>query len=58
MTPLQKRRWSTMRQGKRRATQHISLPSLVACSNCHQPTPSHHACRYCGYYKGRKVTSV
>ena len=45
-----------MRQGKRRARLKITIPALVSCSNCHQPTPSHHACNYCGFYKGRKVT--
>ncbi|OGC95783.1 50S ribosomal protein L32 [Candidatus Amesbacteria bacterium RIFCSPHIGHO2_02_FULL_48_21] len=55
MTPLQKRRHSTMRQGKRRATQRIILPSLISCTNCHQPIRSHRVCPYCGFYSGRKV---
>jgi large subunit ribosomal protein L32 len=56
MTPLQKRRHSTMRQGKRRASINLSLPKLIECANCHKPTPQHQACQYCGFYKGRKVS--
>jgi large subunit ribosomal protein L32 len=56
MTPLQKRRHSTMRQGKRRASIRLSLPTLVECPNCHKATRSHQACAYCGFYKGLKAT--
>ena len=55
MTPLQKRRQSTRRQGKRRSTQRIVLPQLISCSNCHQPTRPHVTCPHCGFYKGKKV---
>ncbi|MEK7154684.1 MAG: 50S ribosomal protein L32 [Patescibacteria group bacterium] len=55
MTPLQKRRHSTRRQGTRRSTQRLVLPQLVACSNCHQPTRTHQTCPHCGYFKGKKV---
>jgi len=34
MTPLQKRRHSTMRQGRRRSTQNLVLPQLTPCTNC------------------------
>ncbi|HJZ05120.1 50S ribosomal protein L32 [Candidatus Amesbacteria bacterium RIFCSPHIGHO2_01_FULL_48_32] len=57
MTPLPKRRWSTHRQGKRRATHKISIPALVPCSNCHQPTRPHRVCSHCGYYHGRDMRS-
>ncbi len=56
MTPLTKRRWSTLRQGRRRATIKLPLPQLIACPQCHQPTFPHRACQHCGFYKGRKVT--
>ncbi|OGD10620.1 50S ribosomal protein L32 [Candidatus Amesbacteria bacterium RIFOXYB1_FULL_44_23] len=55
MTPLTKKRHSTARQGKRRASIKLTLPTLVACSNCHKPTRSHAACSYCHFYKGQKV---
>lgn len=44
-----------MRQGRRRATQRITLPTLVSCPNCHQPTFPYRACRHCRFYKGQKV---
>jgi len=56
MTPLQKRRHSTMRQGKRRASINLKLPTLIECPNCHKATRSHMACAYCGFYKGLKAT--
>ena len=56
MTPLPKRRWSTQRQGKRRAAINLKLPTLIPCPNCKKPTTAHRACAHCGYYKGRKVT--
>ncbi|MDO8487780.1 MAG: 50S ribosomal protein L32 [bacterium] len=55
MTPLPKRRHSTRRQGKGRAAHHLTLPTLVECSNCHQPTRPHRACAHCGFYNGKKV---
>jgi len=58
MTPLTKRRHSTMRQGKRRATHKLILPTLIDCPNCHQPTRPHSACSHCGFYKGRKITTA
>jgi large subunit ribosomal protein L32 len=56
MTPLPKRRDSTMRQGKRRATHILKLANLAPCANCKQPTRLHNACSHCGYYRGKKVT--
>jgi large subunit ribosomal protein L32 len=55
MTPLTKRRHSTMRQGRRRRTIRLTLPTLVECTNCHQPTRPHRACAHCGFYNGKKV---
>lgn len=56
MTPLQKRRHSTARQGKRRASIKLTLPHVTVCTNCHQLTRAHIACAHCGFYKGAKVT--
>jgi len=47
MTPLPKRRWSTARQGKRRASIKLELPKLVNCKNCGQPKKSHTVCKNC-----------
>lgn len=55
---LPKRRWSTRRQGKKRKSLGIKLPTLVSCSNCNQPTLSHHVCPACGYYKGKEIVKT
>ncbi|MDO8551138.1 MAG: 50S ribosomal protein L32 [bacterium] len=58
MTPLPKRKHSTMRKGKRRASISLSLPNLMSCPNCSKPKLSHVVCPHCGYYKGRPVLTV
>lgn len=57
MTPLPKRRWSTRRQGKKRAVKGLGKPSLVSCPNCKQPKRLHQVCPSCGQYKGKTVLS-
>lgn len=47
MTPLPKRRWSTRRQGKRRASIKLTLPKLVKCKNCGQLKKAHTRCANC-----------
>ncbi|MBN1560510.1 50S ribosomal protein L32 [candidate division KSB1 bacterium] len=53
--PLPKRRHSRSRQAKRRANWKLTAPTVVECSNCHQPKLPHRACPNCGYYKGRSI---
>ncbi|MDZ7314906.1 MAG: 50S ribosomal protein L32 [candidate division KSB1 bacterium] len=53
--PNPKRRHSHSRQGKRRANWRAEVPTVVECSNCHQPKLPHRACPNCGYYKGRSI---
>ena len=50
-----KRRVSKTRRNKRRTHQGLSLPTLVACSNCGAMIRAHNACHKCGYYQGEKV---
>ncbi|PIS13801.1 50S ribosomal protein L32 [Candidatus Shapirobacteria bacterium CG09_land_8_20_14_0_10_47_13] len=47
MAPLPKRRHSTQRQGKRRASFKIKLPNLVLCPKCKTLKPSHQVCPKC-----------
>ncbi|MBI3366849.1 50S ribosomal protein L32 [Candidatus Roizmanbacteria bacterium] len=47
MAPLPKRKHSTQRKGKRKATKNIVLPQLVLCSNCGRKKLSHRMCKYC-----------
>lgn len=58
MTPLPKRRWSTQRQGKRRATLKAVSHSSVKCSNCGELKIPHVACAKCGFYNGKKVLTI
>ncbi|RPI02159.1 MAG: 50S ribosomal protein L32 [Calditrichaeota bacterium] len=53
--PLPKRRHSRTRQATRRANWKTAVPTVVECSNCHQPKLPHRACPNCGYYKGRSI---
>ncbi|MBI5358550.1 MAG: 50S ribosomal protein L32 [Candidatus Amesbacteria bacterium] len=54
MTPLTKRRWSTRRQGIRRASIKLTLPTLIECKKCHELILPHRACKFCGSYKDKK----
>jgi len=55
MGAVPKRKPSTQRQGKRRATHKLPLPPLVPCPNCQKPKLPHLVCPHCGYYKKEKV---
>ena len=57
MTALPKRKISTRRQGKRRASHQVKLPTLVECRHCHQLKKPHQICPNCGYYRQKEVFS-
>ncbi|MCH8821597.1 50S ribosomal protein L32 [Patescibacteria group bacterium] len=57
MGALPKKRISTARQGKRRASKGYLMPNLTVCQNCKTPITAHTACPNCGTYKGRTVTT-
>lgn len=58
MTPLPKRRWSTRRQGKHRASLKSTTLTPGKCVNCGQPTINHSACQACGYYGKIQILKV
>ena len=58
MTPLPKRRWSTRRQGKHRASLRPKTLTAGKCVNCGGPTINHAACQVCGYYGKIQVLKV
>ena len=58
MTPLPKRRWSTARQGKHRASFKTHTLSEGKCVNCGCPTINHTVCQACGYYGKIQVLTV
>lgn len=55
MTPLPKRRHSTRRGGKRKASITLSLRGLSKCPNCGSLRIPHRVCDNCGFYDGRAV---
>ena len=50
-----KRRHSTGRKGKRRASIKLATVGLAMCPNCGQMTKPHTVCKFCGFYKGTQV---
>ena len=58
MTPLPKRRWSTHRQGRKRATLKARNNSSSVCPNCGQPKTVHAVCPHCGFYRGKQVIEI
>ena len=51
--PNPKRRHSKRRTSTRRAHDHLRIPGMAECPNCHEPKLPHHGCPNCGYYQGR-----
>ncbi len=45
---------------KRRRAAHFALKpmSISTCEKCQKPVQPHHACRACGFYKGREVVDT
>jgi len=50
-----KKRTSSARRDKRRATHKAPQPSLNRCPRCHSPRLPHRVCPTCGTYAGREV---
>ena len=50
-----KKRTSSARRDKRRATHSVSAPRLNRCPRCHSPRLPHRVCPTCGTYAGREV---
>jgi len=50
-----KKRKSRAKRDTRRAHDHVNLPNLSTCPQCHEPVLPHRVCPECGTYKGRVV---
>ena len=50
-----KKRKSKAKRDSRRAHDHIRLPNVSNCPQCHEPVLPHHVCSGCGTYKGRTI---
>ncbi|MGL4343271.1 MAG: 50S ribosomal protein L32 [Metamycoplasmataceae bacterium] len=55
MAIVPKRKTSKQRKHKRRTHDALTLPNLVVCKNCSEKIEQHRACKFCGFYKGKKV---
>lgn len=53
-----KKKHSTQRKGKRRASIHLAVPAGTVCGNCGAVTLAHHICKKCGFYNGRQIVKV
>jgi len=53
-----KKKHSTQRKGKRRASIHLDVPMGTICPNCKAVTLAHQVCKACGFYNGRSVIKV
>jgi len=58
MAALPKKKISKVRGKTRRAHQHITMPTLVACAKCKTKKPAHMACPECGYYGQAKILNT
>ncbi len=47
MAPLPKRKHSTRRTGKRKASKDAQFANLVICKNCGKKKLAHRVCMYC-----------
>jgi large subunit ribosomal protein L32 len=50
-----KRRQTSTRRDKRRATHRLKAPRVNECPVCHQPKLPHRVCPTCKTYRGREV---
>ncbi|MEK7593052.1 MAG: 50S ribosomal protein L32 [Patescibacteria group bacterium] len=55
MAPLPKRRHSTRRGGKRKASIKLSLLGLMKCVACGAWKMPHRVCKKCGVYNGKTL---
>ncbi|MGB7588056.1 MAG: 50S ribosomal protein L32 [Solirubrobacterales bacterium] len=50
-----KKRTSSARRDKRRATHKAAVAAIARCPRCHSPRLPHRVCPTCGTYSGREV---
>ncbi|WP_406613786.1 50S ribosomal protein L32 [Mycoplasma corogypsi] len=55
MAIVPKRKTSKQRKHKRQSHSALETPNLVRCGNCSNMIEQHVVCRFCGFYKGKKV---
>ena len=55
MAPLPKRKWSSRRQGKHRASLKLKPTGLINCQNCGSLKKPHTVCPSCGQYNKQQI---
>ena len=55
---LPKRRHSSTRRDKSRTHQKLALGQTSVCVHCGRTRRPHHACPFCGFYKGRVAVTI
>ena len=53
-----KKRTNKSKTNMRRMHHKASRPAVIFCGNCHEPVLRHHVCKFCGYYRGKKVIEI
>jgi large subunit ribosomal protein L32 len=53
--PVPKKKTSSARRDKRRATHKLQVTTGSVCPQCKSPKLPHRACPNCGTYKGREI---
>tara|TARA_Y100001970_G_scaffold294270_1_gene449536 strand:+ start:14224 stop:14430 length:207 start_codon:yes stop_codon:yes gene_type:complete len=53
-----KKRRSKAKKRTHRSLWKIHTPETMACEQCGELTILHHACKHCGYYKGKQVLKI
>lgn len=53
-----KKRTNKSKTGMRRMHHKAFSPQINFCSNCHEPKIKHQVCKFCGFYKGKKVLDI
>jgi large subunit ribosomal protein L32 len=50
-----KKKKSKSKRDMRRAHDHIKMPNVSSCPQCHEAVLSHNVCKSCGTYKGQTI---
>jgi large subunit ribosomal protein L32 len=50
-----KKKTSKSKRNLRRSHDHIKMPHVSTCPQCHEPVLPHHVCSNCGTYRGKTI---
>jgi large subunit ribosomal protein L32 len=55
---VQMKRHTSSAQGKSRSKLALKASAITKCPQCGKAVKPHHACSFCGYYRGKKILKV